>query len=47
MDGHLPTLGSLVEESIEKCEVPHTSNKKVHLFDTPRISGPANSIVWF
>jgi len=47
MDGHVPTLGSIVEESVEGCEVVHTLNKKVYLFDIPQISGPANSIVWF
>jgi hypothetical protein len=29
MDAHPLTLGSIVEESIEECEVVHTSNKKV------------------
>jgi hypothetical protein len=42
MDGHPLTLGSIVEESIEECEVVHTSNKKVHLVNF-LISGPPTS----
>src|SRR6516165_7649649 len=36
---HPPTVGSVAEESVEKCEVVHTSNKKVHLADILQISG--------
>jgi hypothetical protein len=47
MGGHLPTLGSIVEQAVEECEAAHTSNKKFYLSDIPRILGPANSIGWF
>jgi hypothetical protein len=46
MDGHPLTLGSIVEESIEECEVVHTSKKKVHLANFFSDFGTTDVIAW-
>jgi hypothetical protein len=45
MDGHPLMLGSIVGESIEECEVVHTSNKKVHLANFSDF-GSTDVIAW-
>jgi len=37
-----PPSSSIVQESVEKCDVVHTSEKVF-----PRIAGQASAIVWF